>query len=64
MNHHQNYTSKSTSGVDVIEGQGCEEHNAQPIASIVPIPISKEINVLQPFNIFFACSCFYFEHVW
>jgi len=39
--------------VDVVEGQGCEEHNAQPIASIVPIPISKEINVPQPFNMFF-----------
>jgi hypothetical protein len=45
---------------DVVEGQGCEEHNAQPIASIVPVPISKEINVPQPFNIFFCLFMFLF----
>jgi hypothetical protein len=37
---------------DVVEGQGCEEQNAQPIANIVRIPISKEINVPQPLGMY------------
>jgi hypothetical protein len=37
---------------DVLEGQGCEENNAQPIVDIVLIPISKEINVPQPLVIY------------